>query len=220
VLDVACGTGVLAREAHARVGSQGRVVGLDANADMLSVAARKAPAITWQRGQAEALPFAEASFDVVVSQFGLMFFADREQALREILRVLTPSGRWAVAVWDALEMQPPCAVEVALVERVVGKAAADALRAPFVLGERDALQALFRRAGIQDAEIVTRRAAGRFPSVRAMVSADLRGWLPVMGIVLPEAQIERLLESYVDDQGRMVFDSLAHIVSGRAFSDR
>src|SRR5688572_25575439 len=69
VLDVACGTGVLAREAALRVGDRGKVVGLDINSGMLAVAARVAPSLEWQRGDAHALPFSDGSFDVVVSQF-------------------------------------------------------------------------------------------------------------------------------------------------------
>jgi SAM-dependent methyltransferase len=73
VLDVGCGTGVLAREALRRVGQEGQVVGLDLNEGMLAVAARSEPNIAWRRGDA-ASSFRDASFDVVVSQFALMYF--------------------------------------------------------------------------------------------------------------------------------------------------
>ena len=77
VLDVGCGTGVLAREALRRVGQEGQVVGLDLNEGMLAVAARAEPKIEWRQGDAASLPFKDASFDVVVSQFALMYFPDR-----------------------------------------------------------------------------------------------------------------------------------------------
>ena len=98
VLDVACGTGILARKVHSRTGPTGSVLGLDPSLDMLAVAHELAPAVNWQQGVAESIPFPDRSFDAVVSQFGLMFFADRHKALREMLRVLTrvvwswPSG--------------------------------------------------------------------------------------------------------------------------------
>src|SRR5262245_35680273 len=72
VLEVACGTGVLAREAATRTGSMGRVTGLDLNEGMLAIARRLRPEIDWRQGNAAKLPFADSAFDVVVSQFALM----------------------------------------------------------------------------------------------------------------------------------------------------
>ena len=86
VLDVACGTGVLACAAADRVGSGGSVVGLDPNEEMLAVAHGKADTIEWRVGRAEAIPFPDESFDEVVSQFGMMFFESPSGALREMLR--------------------------------------------------------------------------------------------------------------------------------------
>jgi SAM-dependent methyltransferase len=139
VLDVACGTGVLAREAAACVGAAGAVVGLDPNPGMLTVARWLAPGVEWWEGTAEALPYPDRFFDAVVSQFGLMFFTDRRQALREMLRALVPGGHLAVAVWDSLANTPAYAAEVAVIERLAGQRAADALRAPFVLGDQQEL---------------------------------------------------------------------------------
>ena len=95
VLDVACGTGVLACVAADRVGLGEMVVGLDPNEEMLAVARRKSARIEWRDGQAESLPFPNESFDAVVSQFGFMFFQDQRAALREMMRVLQPGGRLA-----------------------------------------------------------------------------------------------------------------------------
>jgi ubiquinone/menaquinone biosynthesis C-methylase UbiE len=99
VLDVGCGTGILAREAAGIVGSSGHVAGLDLDEGMLSVARRVGPGIEWRQGDATELPFEDATFDVVVSQFALMYFPDRPAALREMWRVLRSGGRLAVAVW-------------------------------------------------------------------------------------------------------------------------
>jgi SAM-dependent methyltransferase len=221
VLDVACGTGILARAALARVTPGGSVTGIDPNPGMLAVAARLEPAITWQQGVAESLPFPDASFDVVVSQFGLMFFTDRLQAVREMQRVLTPHGRIAVAVWDSLEHSPGYAAEVALVERIAGEHAANPLRAPFVLGDKDELTALFKNAGVNNESVVTHQGTARFPSIRSMLEADIFGWLPLMGVTLRDDVTNRIFEeaeeelsSFLARDGTVEFDLPAHIISG------
>jgi len=187
---------------------------------MLAVAERLAPTVAWRQGVAEALPFPDQSFDAVVSQFGLMFFTDRRQALREMLRVVVPGGRLAVAVWDALANIPAYAAEVALLGRVAGPRAAEAVQAPFVLGDRQELTALFAAAEVAGVEITTQPGTAQFPSIRAMVEADLRGWLPVMGVVLAEDQIrqilaeaERVLRPYLTAAGGIAFAAPAHIVT-------
>jgi SAM-dependent methyltransferase len=223
VLDVACGTGVLAREAEARCGASGSVAGLDASEGMLAIAERLAPTISWQQGTADSLPYHSDSFDAVVSQFGLMFFPDRNAAIREMLRVLKPGRRLALAVWDALENSEAYLEEVALLERRAGRAAADALRAPFVLGDKADLSSLISDAGGLAVEISTHHGTARFPSVRTMVEADLRGWLPVMGVMLAEELIEgilteaeQVLSLYVTETGSVEFDSPAHLVTALA----
>ncbi len=223
LLDVACGTGVLARAAAVRVGPGGSVAGIDPGNGMLAVAKELAPDVEWKESTAESLPFPDRAFDAVVSQFGLMFFSDRSQALREMVRVLKPGGRLAVAVWDSLENSQAYPEEVELLQRLAGKAAADALRAPFVLGDEAELVDLFESSGVDSVSVETHTGTARFPSIRTMVEADLRGWLPVMGVVLEEERIESILNEaedvlakYVTADGKVVFDSPAHIVTGVA----
>ena len=163
VLDIACGTGVVTREAVGRVGDTGSVTGLDPMAGMLEVAARHAPGAGFQNGVAESLPFADESFDAVVSQFGMMFFTDRQKAVEEMLRVSRRGGRIAVAVWAALEQSEAYPEEVEMIERLAGKAAADALRAPFNLGDTDQLETLFASAGAADVSVSVIRRDGKVP---------------------------------------------------------
>lgn len=218
VLDVACGTGVLARAAAGRTGAPGAVVGLDVNEGMLAVAAREAPGIDWRVGRAENLPFDDASFDAVVSQFGLMFFEDRRAAIREMARVLRPGGRLVVAVWDTLDNTPGYAAMVGLLERLFGAEAADGLRVPYSLGDVGRLTALFDGAGLPAAEVTTREGTARFPSIESWVYTDIKGW--VLADVIDDAMYERLLAEaqrtlapFVVDGGRVAFPAPAHLVS-------
>jgi SAM-dependent methyltransferase len=194
VLDVACGTGVLTREAARRAGPTGVVTGLDLSPAMLAVAARLSPTLQWKQASADQLPFPDQSFDAVVSQFGLMFFPDQIAGLHEMMRVLKPGGRLAVAVWGSLAETPAYAAEVELVERLAGRAAADALRAPFVLGDPRRMAELCSAAGIVRARVALQPGRGRFPNIRSMVEVDVRDWLQIAGIKLEEDLIERILQ--------------------------
>jgi ubiquinone/menaquinone biosynthesis C-methylase UbiE len=218
VLDVGCGTGVLTVELARRVGPTGAVVGLDVNEGMLAIAARKAAPVEWRRERAELLPFETGAFDVVTSQFALMFFEDRPAALGEMLRVLKPGGRLAVAVWDTAERSPGYAALIALLERLFGREVADALRAPFVLGRVETVRALFAKAGMPAVDVQTVEGTARFPSIEAWVYTDVKGW--TLADMLSEAQLARLVEEaeralrpFVGADGRVAFPIPAHIVT-------
>lgn len=219
VLDVACGTGALACAAVHRVGQGGSVVGLDLNDEMLAVARRKPAAVEWRQGQAEALPFPDASFDAVVSQFGFMFFADQRTALCEMMRVLRPGGRLAVAVCDALDHSPGYAVLSELLQRLFGEAVAHAFRAPFACGSRERLLALCDEAQIVGARAQRHDGAVRFASIAALVSTE-RACVWTLGGLLDDGQFERLLveaqeslQPFVTDDGQVEFVMPALIVT-------
>ncbi len=217
VLDVACGTGVLARAAHERGRGRAEVVGLDLSEAMLAVAARRNAEIEWRQGNAESLPFADGSFDRVVSQFGLMFFERPEAALREMWRVLRPGGKLVVAVWDSVESSPGYVEFIALLERTLGRPAADALRLPFRLGDRAAISRLFADAGLAEVEIETHAGKVRFPTIRDWVTADVKGWLALF-LPIGDAEFERVLaeaertlRGFTLPGGAVEFDIPAHL---------
>lgn len=194
VLDVACGTGVLACAAADRAGLGGAVVGLDPNEEMLAVARRKNAAIEWRLGRAESIPFSSESFDAVVSQFGFMFFEDWRAALREMMRVLRPGGRLAVAVCDALDHSPGYAAFAELLRRLFGDRVADAFNAPFVLGDPQLLLSLCADSGIFNAKIMRHEGMVRFESIRSLVSTE-RACVWTLGGILDDAQFEQLLKA-------------------------
>jgi SAM-dependent methyltransferase len=220
VLDVACGTGVLARAAAARV-APGAVTGLDANPGMLAVARRLDTSIEWIDGRAEALPLPAAGFDAVVSQFGLMFFDDRVAALREMQRVLRSGGRLAVAVCDAVERSPGYGALATLLQQLFGDRVADAFRAPFAIGDANHLRTIAAQAGLDGAEVVQRSATVRFASIDALVSTE-RACIWTLGGLLDDAQFVRLLHAarttlapFVQADGSVAFEMPALIIAAR-----
>ena len=217
VLDVGCGTGVLARAASDIVGSDGVVVGVDISDGMLALAAQRAPQIDWRKAPAESLPFAAATFDRVVSQFGLMFFEDRIAAVKEMLRVLRPGGRVVVAVWSPLNETPGYAAMVHLLDRLFGADVACELEAPFCLGDSDQLEDIFMQAGAVAPIVETVSGTCHFPSLDRWIATDVKGW--TLGNRIDDEQFQRLqqeaksaLAAYVQSDGKVEFEAPARLI--------
>ena len=210
VLDVACGTGVVTRLLPDRVGPTGRVVGLDVNVGMLTVAravAAQAP-IEWLEGNAMRMPLPDAAFDVVVCQQGLQFVPDKLAALREMRRILVPGGRLVLSVWRSVAHAPGFRVlEEALARRIgVEKAALP----PFSLGDGQAIRSLVMRAGFREVRVRGNVKLSRFPSaehfVRSVVAAGptMVEALAAQGPAVLDAIVAEVTDAtrgYVDDEG-------------------
>lgn len=220
MVDVGCGTGVLA---HAALNRGGQVIGIDPNPGMLAVARHRSPAVTWLDGVAEQLPLDTASADVVASQFALMFFVDPAAAITEMRRVLRPGGRLVIATWAQLSTNPGYAVMVDLIRRVVGGMAADALRAPFSVGTSQALRNLVAPE-FPDVHIETHTGRARFPSLEAWLTTEIKAWTlealvsdQQLSTLLAEAP--RALGQFTTPTGAVTFDMPALIASARVPKD-
>lgn len=149
-LDIACGTGVVARVARQRLGAGARVVGIDASAAMLAVARREAPEIDWREGNAVALPVTpDEPFDVVVCQQGMQFFPDKVSAAREMRRVLAPGGRVVVATWRPLPEVPFFRELNGIAERYLGPV----VDQRHAFGDAAALEGLLREVGFRGVRV-------------------------------------------------------------------
>ncbi len=154
LLDLACGTGIVARVAATRLQNSGTVTGIDMNPAMIEVA-RSASAteqldIPWQVGLAGELPFPDASYDVVTIQQGLQFFPDKPAALKECLRVLVPGGLLAVEIWSTLEKQGVQKAYAEAIERVTGT---PSMHAPYGTTTSPQLRDLIADAGFVDVTV-------------------------------------------------------------------
>lgn len=152
VLDVACGTGIVARLARERLGPDARIVGVDLAPAMLAVASAADRTVDWRQGNATALPLRpDERFTVVTCHQGLQFMPDKAAAAREMRRALAPGGRVAIAAWSSLADLPHMAELNAVVERHVGPIADS--RHSF--GEGGALKQLLADAGFNDVRVDT-----------------------------------------------------------------
>lgn len=163
MLDVVCGPGTVSRIATTLVGAFGHVTAEDVSTEMGAAAehmGRKfvAPVEHWVEGNDEKLPFEDGEFDLVICQQGLQFFPDRGEALREMRRVLKPSGRVAVAVWAQIEQCPYFGAMYEALKETVPDEIAELLMEPFSFPFMKALQFEIKNAGFGEmhAETVSR----------------------------------------------------------------
>lgn len=191
VLDVACGTGVVARAAADRLGTPDGVVGIDLNEAMLTVARRVRPDIDWRQGDAALLPVEDGSFDRVLCQMALFFMPDPGAVVRELVRVAAPDGCAAVLVPASLDDQPAYGPFVASAVRHTGPDAASLLGTYWSCGDLDELRAMFTAAGAVP-RTATRTGTARFPSVDAFVATEIDG--TPLGARISDEQRARIME--------------------------
>lgn len=208
VLDVACGTGVVARAARDVVGPASRVVGIDLNPAMLEVAHAARPDLEWARGDAEDLPFADAEFDVALCQSALFFFADPGRAVTEMARVVAPGGSVGLQTYAPLTEQPAYGPFVELVARHVGAEARALLGTYWSQGEIADLLRLTSAAGLSLLESRSSLGVAVFPTAAAVADTEIRA-TPLAEQITPEthalivAGTEQLLGRYADESGRV-----------------
>lgn len=217
VIDIACGTGVVARTVAERLAGSGRVVGVDINEGMLAVARRTRPNIEWHQGDALELPFPDAAFDAALCQASLMYFPDRLKALAEMARIVRPGGTVAVQVWAGLDSQPGFRPFADIVARHAGRDAVDLIGSYFSLGDLDLVVGLFRQAGLSISATRTRRGAERFDSIDEFVRSEIESTPLIDRIdedvyarILDEAR--GALASFVSDRGKAEIPIEGHLI--------
>jgi ubiquinone/menaquinone biosynthesis C-methylase UbiE len=220
VLDVACGTGIVARTVADVQRGAGRVVGLDLNEAMLDVARRVRPQIEWRHGDAAHLPFPDGAFDIALCQMAFMFFPDRIQALREMARVVTAGGTVAFCVPSQLDAQPAYAPFVRMVAHHAGREAIDLLGTYFACGDLGELRALVEAAGLRVAETRTHLATVKCPSVDAFVTTEV-GSTPLRERISDEVyrrirkEAREILRPFTTRDGAAEIPLEGHVIAAR-----
>jgi ubiquinone/menaquinone biosynthesis C-methylase UbiE len=193
VLDVACGTGIVARLAAAAMRT-GHVAGLDINKGMLAVARSRSAGpglhIEWHEGSALDLPFPDSSFDLILCQLGLQFFPDQPRALREMMRVLVPNGRLALSVFTAIERTPVTHALTDALDRYLGPGASAVKRSEHSLSDPVHLHKLVAGASFREVTIEQVIQIIRFDSAQQYVRFQLSA-TPLAGFVGRIADVQR-----------------------------
>jgi SAM-dependent methyltransferase len=220
VLDVACGTGIVARTAADRVGPTGSVVGLDFNEAMLVVAKRVRPDLEWRQGDAAELPFKKGSFDVALCQMALMFFPDRARALAEMARVMRADGVVAICVPAGLEDQPAYGPLDAAVGELAGPEAHALMTTYWSCGDLGYLRGLFASAGLTVTSTRTHVGMVKYPSIDDAVTTELEA-TPLGERIAAETydslrqRARDLLQHYAAGDGSVRIPLAGHLVGAR-----
>ncbi|MEV6067251.1 class I SAM-dependent methyltransferase [Nocardia sp. NPDC052001] len=221
VLEIAAGTGVVTRALARELAAGTAIVATDLNQAMLDQAAAIGTArpVRWQRADAQALPFPDASFDAVVCQFGAMFFPDRTGAYAEARRVLRPGGQFVFSTWDRIEVNEFADTVITAMASIFPEDPPRFLaRTPHGYHEISAITADLARAGFTDPRIGTVTARSRAESARIPALAychgtplrdeiEARGELDVATAAAERALTERFGTGVVDGMIR------AHLIS-------
>lgn len=211
ILDLGCGTGIVARVLRERLGGGARLTGVDINAPMLAKARSLAPDIEWVEGNAVALPFADRSFEVVLAQQVLQFVPDRAAAIREIRRVLVPGGRIIASTWRARQYQPlfHAAGEIAEKHLGPGNDKRFSLDAPAL---RDLFSTGFTDVVLETASIVEKHVA--FPIQGNLAGAGYTNIDPAVMAVI-EAETRAAFARLAAADGSLLNHGSATVVVGR-----
>lgn len=226
VLDLACGTGSVARQVAPLVGKDGCVIAVDINPDMLKVGSKQllpdGAAITWHPGDATQLDFSDNAFDIIFCQQGFQFFPDQPAAVLETRRVLRPGGKAVVSVWQSLSQQPLYQILFSTISKHLDVPVAD-LDIAFSLGNEETLHQLFSTQ-FKDVQVAAITLPVRIPEPEKFVQISILGAatsIPSFANMDATSRLA-LIEKVTSDTlaavqgfaegGVLVFDMSTHIV--------
>jgi len=178
VLEIACGTGILTAQLHARLPPKVQLFATDLNQPMIDYARSKMGAverIDWRAADASSLPFASSSFSALACQFGLMFVPDKAAAFREARRVLAKNGLFAFNVWDSFEHNPFGRIAHEIIGSFFSADPPDFYQVPFGFHDPDALRRLLEANDFGQIELDWVSHEARSPSARSFATGLVKG---------------------------------------------
>ena len=187
MLEVACGTGIVTERLVRRLAGQGTLVATDLNDAMIAHARARIPAdpaLEWRQADGTSLPFPDRAFDVVVCEFGLMFFPDKAAGVREAFRVLRPGGVYLFNVWDERERNAATRIAHDTIGTFFPDDPPQFYEVPFNLHDTAAVRGLLAAGGLRRRGVARRwTKVGTSPSAEDAATGLVEG-NPVIGAIM------------------------------------
>jgi len=220
VLDVACGTGVLARAAAERVGPTGHVVGVDLNPAMLTVAARIRPDLEWREGDAANLPLEDERFDSALCLSALFFFPDVNAAVAEMARVVRTGGVVVIQTYASLDDQPVYGQFIETVLRYASEDARSLIDTYFSRGDLPALRQTFEGASLRVEQTVSPMGVAAYGSWDELIATEVKSTPLVDRLTDDQLEqirqdLESLLRRHQAPDGSLKLPIRSHLITGR-----
>lgn len=209
VLETAAGTGIVTRRIRDLLTAEADLTSTDFNPPMLDVARgkfRSEERVAFQQADATGLPFSDGSFDMVVCQFGLMFFPDKPKSYREAHRVLAPRGRYVFSVWDSHRYNPFAGIGHDIIQRLFPQDPPQFYMVPFSCHQIDPIKSDLLDAGFGEIEIAVVSRRKEIPSLptfaRGMVHGNpLIDQIQARGGIAPDRIVEAFTQALSDAFG-------------------
>ncbi len=220
VLELAAGSGIATRALRAAL-PDSDITATDLNASMLAEAAKHVSGVTWKEADAQQLDFPDADFELVVCQFGIMFFPDKPGAVREVGRVLVPGGRMLFSVWDVVETAEfPSALVAALGKVLPHDPPSFVVRVPHGYADPARSRADVEAGGLVVDDVERVELTGRAGSARSLAEGFCLG-TPLRFALKERGSVEELTRRVGDEMTRLLGEgpvegrSAAQVVTAR-----
>jgi SAM-dependent methyltransferase len=209
ILELACGTGILTRELIRSLPADADITASDLSEGMLAVAKSRIDddRVRWRQADALALPFDAATFDLIVCQFGVMFFPDKPAAAAQVRRVLRPGGTYLFNVWGALGDNPLAAVAQRALEETLPQDTPTFYHVPWGYCDPATIDRDARRGGFDDVKVEPVDVTGRSESAEHAAIGVTRGspiavLLAERGAAAADEVTKRTAEAFAREFGR------------------